>query len=398
MANIGKLALILSADSTSLRKDFDRGLKDAQAFKSSIEKALTFATSVPGVAGIAGGILGAFSVDKIKEHLDGIVALNKEATKLGLTIKEMSGLMNVGGFDSEQFAHGLKHLSQAMVEAAIDPAGDIAKKFRTLGLDPESMLKGGPMVGVFAFADKIKSLSGAERIFASSLLGKGGFELIPFLAKGSEGIQGELNKAEKKGLVLTEDDARVAKEAKGIWVDIGRQATAVGNQISLFVARLTKGVTRGVTAGDWSTSSFLRTFDPLPVTAAEKGEKLAQSAADPLNLAREAAMDRFHEDFRKRVEGQEKLIKSDNAALAAAALGHAANILGQPIALPSAAEFGSSAALDAIARASQPAMDQAEAAKEGVTAALAERNWKTDLAGAIARAMEDQAPKVGVFD
>lgn len=368
MANIGKLALILSADSTSLRKDFDRGLKEAQAFKGQIEKALTFATSVPGVAGIAGGILGAFSVDKIKEHLDGIVALNKEATKLGLTIKEMSGLMNVGGFDSDSFAHGIKHLSQAMQEAAIDPKSEAGKRFATLGMDPEAMLKGGPMASVLAFADKIKSLSGSERIFASSLLGKGGFELIPLLAKGSEGIQGELDKAEKKGLVLTEDDARVSKEAKSIWVDIGRQATAVGNQLSLFFARATKGTIGYLSSGGTLQSRFTGAFAPMALTDAERGEKLAQSAADPLNLAREAAMDRFHEDFRKRVEGQEKLIKSDNAALAAAALGHAANILGQPIALPSAAEFGSSAALDAIARASQPAMDPTEAAKEGVAA------------------------------
>ncbi len=254
MANIGKMALILSADSTQLKSGFDRAMRDVDQFKSKITKALNFATSGFGLGAIGGSIGGALGADalkdKFKESINSIVEMDKEATKLGFTIKDLSALMTIEGpdFKTDELLDGVRKLQQA-TQDALDPKSEQGKLFAKHGLDPIAMLGAGTLGSLKMFAEAMaKATDSSERLkLALGTMGKAGHTLIPFLTGGPSAITDAMEEARKKGQEVTFEMARDAKEVALAIDSIVDAWTSVKNKLAVKIAPTVK---QAVTGGE----------------------------------------------------------------------------------------------------------------------------------------------------
>ena len=170
-------------------------------------------------AGVASGMGAAFAASKVKDWAkDSLTAFDnagKASLKLqrymGGSIEDASRLghaFRMSGIDVDQAGKGLGILSKHLA------AGDDAAK--SLGISfQDSTGKVKPMGELLPqIADKFKNMpAGAERTaLAMSLFGRSGADLLPFLSKGSEGIQELMKQSDALGTTMSGKDGQAVKD------------------------------------------------------------------------------------------------------------------------------------------------------------------------------------------
>lgn len=405
MANTGKLALILTADSTGLNKDLDRAEKSLKSFASRttsifatagkignlpgaglgafLDPIKSFAESVPAIGGSLGGIFGVLSGEKLTETISKVGELNKSSKAYGLTIQEMSGFANVAGLSMDDFGMGLKHLNEQLGAAQIDPTSSAAKSFEKLGLDAEKLASGNGKQAFLAIADQISKIGShfEKAAISGELFGKKGDDLLPVLNRGAAAIEGQIQRADDLGRVLNEIDAAKILEAGKAMKDLDLAVVGLAQRVAVDLAPVVTALARGMGGagadkGGWweslkggfnsvsDVASDLFTWRPRGESAQirqlnnEFENAIAQEAAkakmmadnsEKLSLAEGAwiaAMTKDAERAQKQIDDQRRSV----------AIGVASSLmgsLGQTTALPTAAEFGSESALNTIANAAQ---------------------------------------------
>lgn len=178
--------------------------------------------------------------------------LLKTSQKVGINIEALAGLnyaAKLADLSNEQFAQGLKFLSQNMVEAA-KQTGDGEALFRRLGVsatDATGQLRPTEAVlldlaDVFAHAK-----DGAGKTEAAvKLFGKAGIELVPFLNQGKAGIVELMAEAQRLGLIVSKETAeaadkfntelkRLSAQSEGLKLSIGNALIpALSGALNLF--------------------------------------------------------------------------------------------------------------------------------------------------------------------
>ena len=161
--------------------------------------------AVMGAAAVAGGAAMFKIASDTAQSRDEITKMSRE---LGVSTEHLSGMnhaLQLGGTDLKTYEKGLARLSKNIVDA--DQGLSTAKQgFTDLGLsikNSNGVMKTSEEL-VFEVADKFKDMPDGvlKSAKAQEIFGKSGKNLINTLNQGAEGMRGQMEEAEKLGLVF----------------------------------------------------------------------------------------------------------------------------------------------------------------------------------------------------
>jgi len=216
---IGSLVIELAADIARFREDMGKANRVAQDSARSIARnfdamrdgAARAAAAVASIAGAAS--LGAL----VKSSIDAADNMSKMAQKVGVNIKELSGMAHaaeLADVSTEALGKSMGKLNKAMYEAAGGKGP--AETFEALGIsvtDAAGNLRKADEMMV-AIAGKFEGMDDGARktALAMDLFGKSGADMIPLLNGGAAGLKEATDEAHRFGLVLDEEAGLRAEE------------------------------------------------------------------------------------------------------------------------------------------------------------------------------------------
>lgn len=275
MPSIGSLAIQLSANPNAMLSGLDVAAKKAQDFGVSVGKWLSLpgttlqkGLAIPGAAidgllkpvhgllssiPFIGGALGALPssvggfVGFIRQGIDNIVQMTREADKLGLSVASMSGIMLLAGPASEGLERSLFNLSEQLGQAA-SGSQEAQAKFVRLGLDAKSLASLPLDQALGKIMDRFAEMptQTEKSAFAFDLFGKRGAELLPILNKGSGAIAEATERAKSLGLSFDRDAAQKALAASKSLKSMELAVKGLGMQIAVQAAPLVEQMTDSV--------------------------------------------------------------------------------------------------------------------------------------------------------
>lgn len=206
---IGALRVVLGLDTAA----FSSGAKEAQSVLDGMAR--TFKTSL---AALGVGALAKQFADSIQHTIDAADEMGKASQKFGVPVEQLSALKyaaDLADVSFESMGKGLGKLSKALLDGAVNPAGDAAKSFRALGVSTRDA-QGNIKTSGEAFSDiaaKFATMedASAKTAVAIRIFGKSGADLIPLLNEGRTGIEQLTAEAQRLGIVISEDTAKKAE-------------------------------------------------------------------------------------------------------------------------------------------------------------------------------------------
>jgi len=156
--------------------------------------------------------------------ISGIVGMITHVVELGGKLKDTSEQIGISaeslqeltfgasmaGISMEELTGGMKRLSHGLMDASKTGKGPVAEAFQTMGVSMSSLkdkLKGeggiDDVLGIIADKFKVMPAGISKTSLAMDLFGRSGETLIPFLNKGSEGIEELRDKANELGGVMS---------------------------------------------------------------------------------------------------------------------------------------------------------------------------------------------------
>jgi len=207
---VGALRVLLGLDSAA----FSSGLKDANSQVSNF--AVGFKKFAAQISIAAAATKFAYDV---KGMIDKADEFEKASQKFGVPVETLSSLnyaADLANVSFEGLSKGLGKLSKAMFEGAVNPGGDVAKVFKSIGVavtDAGGNVKSTDTV----FKDIAQRFStmedgAAKTALAIKIFGKAGADLIPLLNQGRTGIQAMQDEAKKLGIVIDSETAVKAEQ------------------------------------------------------------------------------------------------------------------------------------------------------------------------------------------
>ena len=207
MSTLGKAVIEFSAETAKFTGDVGRAAVMFDKNMASMAGSLAMVRSAFMAA--AGPVaLGIF----VKNAIDAGDQLEKLSQKSGLTVERLSELKHgaaLADVDMHALTVGLKEFNKSIVEAA-DPASKAAQIFKALGVD----ISAGPDAALRQFADAIQSIQDPSQrsTAAVELLGRAGNDMLPWLIKGSKGMDDAAEQARKLGLIMSTETAKAAEQ------------------------------------------------------------------------------------------------------------------------------------------------------------------------------------------
>lgn len=196
IAKIGGFTEALDRASRETDRRLSEIEKRAEKFGEAIGEHIRDAIAAIGVTLTVGGFL-----EGLKDSIDYMDELGKSAQKVDLPVEEFStlaGSARLSGIQLDTLTATLGRLTKAQADA-LDKTSQQSKIFKALGIDvadANGKLRSSEDV-LKDFADRFVELKGSPDAIAAGiqLFGKQFQDLIPFISKGSEGIdelQGEV--------------------------------------------------------------------------------------------------------------------------------------------------------------------------------------------------------------
>lgn len=242
------------------------------------------------VALAAAAAIGAYGVAAVKAFTDTAASAVKVRRVMGGSIESASAYgaaAKLAGVDTEQFTKSLGLFDKKLVAANDngDKAADMTAKLGTSFTNADGSVKNLGAI-LPAVADKFKNMKDGpeEAALALQLFGRAGTQMLPFLNRGSAGIQELLTKAKELGLVI--DEAGIAKLSAYRTAQRDFDASLQGLQVTLG-SELIPAASSGLSA----LTSFVEVTQriPGPVKAATVAI-LAYAAASALIVPRIASV------------------------------------------------------------------------------------------------------------
>lgn len=405
--SLGTLTVDLSANTARLQSDLG---KANRMFEKTAEGMRQQASKLGEVVGglAAGLTAGAFAA-WIKGSIDAADAMADNAESIGITVEALSGLSYAAQFAGEahQVLNGALSTFNKNIDKAARGSEKQAQAFVDMGValtDSAGNLKTTDQL-LLDVADKFAGYEdGAQKAaLAQELFGKSGAAMLPLLNMGAAGIAELTTQAERFGLVIDENTAKLAGQFNDNLDVMGNLVGGIGQRMSaellpsmtdftgLLVdlaqdsdaaatsADVLSGVLKGLsTVGLVISASFKTTGDAIGATAAAlfaaaqgdfKGAwEIAKSGATDYVAATEAAISRIEKlwsgDYRQAGEQAAETAARVRQAVERTSMAHD----GQADSIDKAAR-----ALEAQARAidSQVEALQVQAATLGMTSSEA---------------------------
>lgn len=228
MSSSATLNVLVTAQTASLTSGMSAASNAVKGLGAAVASA---AAPLLALVGLGAGLAGVFS--QFKEIED----IGKAAKMFGDTTENMSALAYAAGktgISLEELTGHAHHMSKEVGDA-LQGNSEAIQKFNKLNIDFTKF-------GTLSFtqqlevaADKVKAMKSPSEQMALSmqLFGKSGNELLPFLTKGSAGIEELMQKGKQSGQVFGQqavDDYKNFTKAVGNMKDI---VTGVFRQIAI---------------------------------------------------------------------------------------------------------------------------------------------------------------------
>jgi hypothetical protein len=235
------------------------------------DKSNELAGQAPG-GGLLGTILGAAKAHPvITAALAGLAAVAISVHSVVDSIKELSAVGRTAGslgVDSAQYmgiAEGLKRvgIDGEAVPAVLSRVGKAAAEgspaLAALGLNAAELLQLPLDEQLMSVAEAISHLpKGAQQASAAmQIFGRSGFQLLPFLQKGKEGIQEFIDHEKKLGVALSQSDMDAVTRAKAALPKIGAVFEGFWNKIVVAAAPVIEFIANKLTAALEAVSPVL---------------------------------------------------------------------------------------------------------------------------------------------
>lgn len=187
------------ANLTVNSKGWSAGLKDA------ITPLTAFSTAVLGMAAA-----GVYKFNEIGSAIDDM------SQRTGVSAETLGGLNYAAkqtDTSMESLQAGLVKQSKFM-EALDSGSSSAAATLNRLGISADDLAGKTADERFLIFADRLSKIENvSERSAAAmAIFGKGAVDLIPLLSQGGDGIQGMIDRAEKLGLIMSNEDVKAAAD------------------------------------------------------------------------------------------------------------------------------------------------------------------------------------------
>jgi hypothetical protein len=275
---IASLVVELRADATNLNNTFKDAARQSKTFNDTMKASLNAAKQIGETMAVAGAaVTGALGL-MVKQAADYGDALRDASIRTGVTVQSMAGLKlaaEQSGASFDDLQTGLKKLA-VNADAATKSGSEQQKMFAAMGITVKDVHTGAmrPMSDILGdVAEHFKNSTDAtaEAGEAVKLFGKNGVTLIEFLELGKTGLQEFQERAQRLGLVISNDVADQADKFKDTLNDLS--AAQTGASIVIGNALLPKLTEFAVTLTNTiaSVSKFAEEHKQLVPIVAEAG-------------------------------------------------------------------------------------------------------------------------------
>lgn len=186
-----------------------------------------------GGLGVAAAVAGI--VEMGKKAMENTVAIGLMSQKVGTTTETLS-VLTVAAEDAsvsqEDLFNGIQKLAKAQDQAAQGSTKQV-DAFKRLGISIKDIKANDPGQMFVLVAQKLSQVeSGSARAaIAQTLLGKSGANLIPVMKElANGGFEQVQAKAQRMGLVLSDDTVKSIEKAHAALIDLGHIAEGVATQ------------------------------------------------------------------------------------------------------------------------------------------------------------------------
>jgi len=224
MANIGKVNVQLSVDPAGTKTGVDAAINDLQRFQGKLK-------SIGGGSALFGGALGLSALPQVPTDLKGaltttfgivdkgsqqILALSASANRLGVSMRDAAAMEVLFGDKAEAAFTAMDHLNKGMGALRAGSGGDFQKTIRSLGLDDKAVSKLGTTEAAKQITARIGALNDSfdKANATSKIFGRSANEISPVLQRLSTGFDAAAEKADRFGLVVSEEAAQNIRALK----------------------------------------------------------------------------------------------------------------------------------------------------------------------------------------
>jgi hypothetical protein len=201
----------------------------------------------PGVlalAGMAGTIVG--TVKAFASYADTLAAVSD---KTGVAVQNLQRLRYaaaVNGSSAQEMDDALIKLNKTMADAASGNNARAATLFKTLGISLKDangrVRSASEVMPQLAEAMRLNTNSALRTQMAMDLFGRSGTKLLPLLKQGSAGLKAMSDRAEKLGLIVSDDAVAAGGELNNTMAELGMSMQAASGEISKSLAPVIKDI------------------------------------------------------------------------------------------------------------------------------------------------------------
>jgi hypothetical protein len=233
------------------KKDLDKFDKQIEATKQGLEDLASLALRV-GAAVVGAGIALATAAGIVAVQTgEQAEAIERQARALGLTRKEYQELLFVFqsfGASDQDMADTLLQINDA-AQRAIGGSKEMTENFQAVGVSMADLKGKDPGELFELMADSLSTATDKAKAMSvmSQLLGEeSGRKLGPALMEGGDAIRAMRMEASALGVVMRDDQLRVAKQVSVEWRRLKMVAKGLRNELGVALAPMVTKVFRGM--------------------------------------------------------------------------------------------------------------------------------------------------------
>ena len=249
---------------------------------------------------VSGAAIGTFLVQTANQALTMADSINKAATRAGITTEAMSELAyaaKLADADINTIVKSINLMQRGLGEASIG-TGEAKKGLELLGIPLKTLQAMAPEEQFKFLADAIMALQSPtdQMTVGTKIFGRSFAELLPLFADGAEGMNKAAEEARKLGIVIGQEQADAASEAKD---SIDKLTGAWEGFTIMLVSKVAPALTSilheitglqpaevQLTRAIAEVERLKATLSGLPGTGGQFGEQLRQQLAAQIEIIR----------------------------------------------------------------------------------------------------------------
>jgi hypothetical protein len=315
MATIADMAIKLSANAQGLTAGLASATASLKKFASgaiaTLDKGLVAATrdvfasvgkavtdglgAIPILGGplafVAGTLTGIVDtgfglLDFLRKSWGQMKELGKQASNLGISVSDLSGLMYAAGNSGDVLLSSLFKMNVNLGKARMG-SKEASIAFARLGLDVKDLAALNTAERFNAVADAISKIKdpSIQAASAFAVFGKGVGPLLFLLKQGAAGIEEFKKQAAQRGLLFSDDDIKAAREGAKALDQLDRTFAGLKNAFAVAVGPIAAEFLKFINEAASKVGGFPELFKSWAAVAAEALAFITDGFADLIESA-----------------------------------------------------------------------------------------------------------------